>query len=106
MTSATISSDSLSNLIDQCISDLNNGEGGKLVDLAGVFNAIAECNSEPHLFILPQGIGIFSSELLNSKSLTMVPVLPQETRDSHKKLIDSATDQATKALKEIKNPTL
>ena len=102
MTPPTVSLENLSNLIDQCVAGLRNGDGNKLFDLAGVFNSIAECNSEAYLSIIPQGIGSFYSELMAGKSLTIVPVLPEEIRTAHKKVVDVATEQAIKALGEIK----
>lgn len=102
MTTPIISSENLTNLIDQCVADLRSGDGSKLYDLAGVFNSIAECNSEAYLSIIPQGIGSFYSELMAGKSLTIVPVLPEEMRNSHKKVVDVAVEQAIKALEEIK----
>ena len=98
-----ITLEALSALIDECISELHDRKGHKLYDLAGVFQAIAACNSEPYLFIFPQGVGAFSSELMRSISLTMIPVLPQEVRVAHIKLTDSAIEQATQALEKIKS---
>ena len=98
-----ISSESLSNLIDQCVSELHNGQGNKLFELAGVLNSIAECNVAPYLFIFPQGVGAFSTELIRSNSLITIPVLPEKVRESHGKLVSVATEQAIKALEIIKN---
>ena len=102
MTSPTITLENLSNIIDQCISDLRKGDGNKLYDLAGVFNSIAECNSESYLFVFPQGVGAFTNELLGAKSLTLIPVLSEETRTAHQTVIDSAIEKTTTALEEIK----
>ena len=97
-----ISSKDLSNIIDQCTNDLRNGKGSKLFDLAGVMNAIADCNPSPYLRIFPQGIGHFSTELLRSHSLTTIPVLPEQVRESHVKLANIASEQGIKALESMK----
>ena len=97
-----ISSKDLGNIFEQCTNDLRNGNGGKLLDLAGVMNAIADCNNFPYLHIFPQGIGALSTEFLHSHSVTTIPVLPEQMRESHVKLLNVATEQAIKALDVMK----
>jgi len=99
----TINSDNLANIIDQCISELSNGQSNRLYDLAGVLNSLAECNSAPHLYIFPQGVGAFSTELMRSNSLITIPVLPDKVRQSHGKLVTVAIAQSKKALEIIKS---
>jgi hypothetical protein len=97
-----ISSNDLANLIAQCSNDLRNGQGNKLLDLAGVMNAIADCNNKPYLSIFPQGIGGFATELMRSNSILSIPVLPEDVRATHSKIVKSATEQAITALEEMK----
>ena len=97
-----ISSEHLGNIINQCASDLRNGKSTKLFELAGVMNAIADCNNSPYLHIFPQDIGSFSTELIRSRSLTMIPVLPEEERKSYSELVKTASEKGISALESIK----
>ena len=92
----------LANLINECTSDLRNGMGTRLYDLARMIDAIAESNSQDYLHVLPQAIGSFSQELLASKSMTMIPMLPKEIREKHIKTTNLAVEKATRALEELK----
>lgn len=102
MTRSLISSDNLGNLIDRCTNDLRNGLGTRLFDLASMMQSIAEANDDSVLFVLPQAIGGFANELLKSRSLITIPVLPEEIRKAQTSVVNIAVEQATKSLVVIK----
>jgi len=98
-----IDTTNLADLINECTADLRNGTGTRLYDLAQTIDAIAESNSQDYLHVLPQCIGALSQELLASKSMTMIPMLPEKIREKHVKTLNVAVEQAIKSLEEIKH---
>ena len=103
MTRSLIDTSNLASLINECISDLRTGAGTRLYDLGRTIDSIAETNSQDYLHVLPQCIGAFSQELLASKSLTLIPMLPPQIRDKHSKTVNAAVEKAVKALEEMKH---
>jgi hypothetical protein len=89
-------------LINECTSDLRNGLGRRLYDLASMIDSVAECQSDSYLHILPSSIGYFAQQILASRSMIMIPVLPDEIRAKHTSLVNVAAEQGIKSLEEIK----
>jgi hypothetical protein len=98
-----VDSTNLSKAFDDALSDLENGTGTKLYDLAGILQSIAEVADDPLFYILPQAIGSFADEVLQSRQLVAIPVLPKETRDRQSGLISQCISKAVEQIKAIED---
>jgi len=97
-----ISSEHLSKLIDQCKDDLKNGLGNKIYEVAGVLQAVAQANNDPVFYVIPQAVGGFGQQLISSRALTFVPVLPPETRTKLNSAVSNAVEAACESMETIK----
>jgi hypothetical protein len=76
--------------------------GNTLQDLANVTFAIAEAQGDPVLHVLPHAIGGFGQELVSTRQLISLPVLPPPIRDRIQNIVNAAVNEAVPALKTIK----
>jgi hypothetical protein len=97
-----ITTDDLCKLFDECIDDLKNGMGTRLTHLASVIQSVAESTSEPFYFSLPQAIGGFGNAIVASRSMIMLPVLPEPIRQRISTLIANSVNEVSTSLEEIK----
>ncbi len=67
-----------------------------------MIDSIAECQTDSYLHVLPSSVGYFAQQVLASKAMTLIPVLPDDIRNKHNKLINVAVEQGIKSLEEIK----
>lgn len=102
MTRPLITTDHLCKLFDECIDDLKNGMGTRLIHLASVIQSIAETSDESFYFSLPQAIGGLGNAIVTSRSMIMLPVLPEPLRQRVSTLITNSVNEVSKSLEEIK----
>jgi len=102
LTRPLIDSDNLATLINECTSDLRNGLGRRLFELSVLLESIAGCKPDSYLHVLPLSVSYFTQEILASRAMVLIPVLPPEIREKHSSLVKVATEQGVKALEEIK----
>jgi hypothetical protein len=92
-----ISSEHVANFIDKVVEDAKNGMGFRFYDLACVLDAIAEAQDDPTLHVLPQAVRGFGN-LITSRALIALPVLPDPIRTHLTALINTAVDEAVSSL--------
>lgn len=97
-----INSEHLSQLITKATEDMKNGGGMTLLDLAGVMQSVAEAQDQPILHVLPHAIGGFASELLSTRSVISLPVLPEPIRTRMNATIMKSVEEATASLNVVK----
>lgn len=102
MNAAVMTRSDLSRFFDECISDLD-ASGAKLFDLAHLLHCIGESTGKTEYHAFVGVFGSFGNELLFSRPLIGLPILPDETRKQYQSRFNEAVKQGKQALSEIKN---
>lgn len=89
-------------MIDDCIEDLRNGSGTKLREFASLAQSIADSRNESVFHVLPPAVATFAYELSQSRTLVMIPVLPDQLRERYNTLISSSVNSVVEAFKTLK----
>lgn len=98
MMNPILTSAHLSDLIDECCTNLKDGNGLRMLDLAGLLHALSQATKNDVFLALPQPAGVFGQEIAAFKSLISIPILEQNTREKNKQLLDACVKEGVEAL--------
>lgn len=103
MTDSVLTTEHLAQLVDRCITDLQNKSPRMLSELGTLLHSLAQATGDETYRVLSNPIGAFGNELASFQPLVVLPLLPTETRDKCHGMFEQAIKEGVEALGIVKS---